>query len=458
MPRSELSALSRIVLTPIVLAVCVWRASPVLADDWPQWRGDGRLGVWHETGIIDEFPEGGLKVTWRVPINSGFSGPVVADGRVYVSDWQEDPESRTMDGAERLLALDEETGEVLWTREWPTTYRMLMASYAVGPRATPTVDGDRVYVVGASGMLLCLDVETGEVVWQKDYIADYDTSVPTWGIASAPLVDGDRLIAVVGGEPDALVVAFDKHTGAEIWRAVEVAREMGYGQPVIYEAGGVRQLIVWHAAALVSLNPETGDVYWEETWEAGQGMSVATPVRSGDYLLVTQFYNGSMMMQLNPDRPAATMLWKGESRSEMPDRTDGLHSLITTPIIIGDYVYGVGSYGELRGLDARTGERVWMSPDMTAQARWGTAFLVRQGDRYFVNNDDGYLIIAQFTPEGYVELDRTKLIEANGSAGFGPRRFFDRTINWAHPAYANHHIIQRNDNEVIRASLAASDY
>ena len=121
-------------------------------------------------------------------------------------------------------------------------------------------------------------------------------------------------------------------------------------------------------------------------------------------------------------------------------------------------MYGVGSYDELRGLDARTGARVWMSPDMTAQARWGTAFLVRQGDRYFVNNDDGDLIIAQFTPEGYVELDRTKLIEATGSAGFGPRRFFDRPISWAHPAYANRHIIQRNDNEIIRASLAASDY
>ena len=183
MRRSELCAMSRTVLTLVVLAVCVWGVAPVLADDWPQWRGAGRFGVWHETGIIDEFPESGLKVTWRVPINSGFSGPVVADGRVYVSDWQEDPESRTMDGAERLLVLGEETGEVLWTREWPTTYRMLMASYAVGPRATPTVDGDRVYVVGASGMLLCLDVETGEVVWQKDYIADYDTSVPTWRIA-----------------------------------------------------------------------------------------------------------------------------------------------------------------------------------------------------------------------------------------------------------------------------------
>ena len=448
---------ARALVIPGLLAAA---ATPVVADDWAQWRGPDRLAVWQEDGIVESFPEGGLKVTWRTPLRSGFAGPAVAGGRVFVLDWMEDPQSRTLDGTERLVALDEQTGEVLWTHEWTTTYRMLMASYAVGPRATPTVDGDRVYAVGATGRLWCFDVASGDVLWSKDYIADYDTSVPTWGIASAPLVDGDKLIAVVGGEPDALVVAFDKRTGEELWRAVEVVGEMGYGQPVIYEAGGARQLIVWHAAALVSLDPETGEVHWSEDWEVGAGMSVATPVRSGDYLLVSQFYNGSLMMRLNGDRPAATMLWKGSSRSEMPDQTQGLHALITTPLIIDDHVYGVGSYGELRGLDARTGERVWMSPDMTTQERWGTAFLVRHRDRYFVNNDNGDLIIAQFTPEGYVELDRTKLIDADGSAGIGagPNRRWDRAVNWTHPAYANRHIVQRNNREILRASLAASDY
>ncbi|MEE2965706.1 MAG: PQQ-binding-like beta-propeller repeat protein, partial [Acidobacteriota bacterium] len=275
------------------------------ADDWEQWRGSERLGVWHEGGIVESFPDDGLRVRWRTPLRSGYAGPAVSAGRVFVVDWLEDPESRTLDGTERAVALDEASGAVLWTHEWQTSYRMLMASYAVGPRATPTVDGDRVYVVGATGRLLCLDVETGEIIWEKDYVADYGTSVPTWGVASAPLVDGDRLLTVVGGEPDALVVAFDKRTGDEIWRAVDVVGEMGYGQPVIYEAGGVRQLIVWHAAALVSLDPDTGDVYWSQEWEARSGLSVATPVRSGDYLLVTQFYNGSMMMRLNQDRPTA---------------------------------------------------------------------------------------------------------------------------------------------------------
>ena len=441
-----------------VLAVAALTAA-ASAEDWPQWRGADRLAVWGETGIVEELPDE-LKVVWRTPIRSGYSGPAVADGRVFITDWLEDPDSRTLDGTERMLALDEETGEVLWTHEWTTSYRMLSVSYAVGPRSTPTVDGDRVYVVGATGRLFCFDVETGAVRWRKDYVAEYGTSVPVWGIVSAPLVDGDRLLTVVGGEPDALVVAFDKHTGDELWRAIEVEAEMGYAQPVIYEAGGVRQLIVWHPRALASLDPETGALYWEQPWDVSMGVTVATPVRSGNYLLVSQFFNGSLMMQLNQDRPDAAELWRGGSRSELPGETDTIHAMVTTPIIIGDHVYGVDSYGELRGLDARTGERLWMSPDMTAQARWSTAFLVRHGDRYFVNNDDGFLILARFTPEGYVELDRTRLIEPTGGSGTRTPhgRIAERLVNWSHPAYANGHIVHRNDREIIRASLRAADY
>ena len=126
--------------------------------------------------------------------------------------------------------------------------------------------------------------------------------------------------------------------------------------------------------------------------------------------------------------------------------------------MVGDYVYGVGSYGELRGLDARTGERLWVSEEMTSQDRWGAAFMVRHRDRYFVNNDDGYLIIAQFTPDGYVEIDRTRLIEPTSRSGIGPDRRWDRRVNWSHPAYANRHIVHRNDQEIIRASLALEDY
>ncbi|SVB31309.1 uncharacterized protein METZ01_LOCUS184163, partial [marine metagenome] len=451
-PVSPASALTLVSL----LAGIICAATVLQAEDWREWRGADRLGIWYETGIINTFPDRGLKFTWRVPLGSGYAGPAVADGRVFVLDWKEDQNSRTLDGTERALALDEDTGTVLWTHEWKTSYQSLMARYAVGPRATPTVDGNRVYVVGATGKLFCLDVTSGDVIWEKDYVEEYNTSVPTWGVTSSPLVDGNRLIAIVGGEPDALVIAFDKNTGDEIWRAVEVVTEMGYAQPIIYEAGGARQLIAWHPTALVSLDPETGATYWNQPWEVGMNMAIATPVKGDDYLLVSQFYNGSLMMKLNPDRPTAMELWRGDSRSELPHQTDGLHAVMTTPIIVGDYIYGIGSYGELRGLDARTGTRLWDSGDMTPQERWGTAFMVRHTDRYFVNNGDGDLIIARFTPEGDIELDRTKLIEPTHEVGTS--RAWIRTVNWSHPAYANKHIVHRNDTEIIRASLAASDY
>ena len=433
-------------------------ATSVGAADWPQWRGPARLAVWTEDGVLDRFPEEGLRVSWRVPVNGGYAGPVVADGRVFVTDFEFLPDTKVADGTERILALDEETGEVLWTHSWETQYRNLMMSYATGPRASPSVDGDQVYVFGAGGMMLCLNTQTGDVVWAIDAVTEYDTTVPVFGISSSPLVDGDRVIYVVGGEPDALVAAFDKMTGEEVWRAIDVVSEVGYAQPVIIEAGGVRQLIIYHPTAVTSLNPDTGEVYWEQPFDVIGGMSVSTPVHAGNSLFVTQFYGGSMMLRLSTDRPAASVAWKRVGSSELPDGTDSLHSLITTPIVEGDHIYGVGSYGELRGLDARTGDRLWMSDRMTTQARWGAAFMVRHGDRYFVNNDEGFLIIARFTPDGYEEIDRTRLIEPTTDAGFGPRRLFDRVVNWTHPAYANRHIITRNDHEIIRASLAADDY
>ena len=202
------------VLSVCFIAVGLTTAS-LHAEDWPQWRGVHRDGVWTDTGVVERFPDRGLQVTWRVPIRGGFAGPAVAGGRVFVLDYEETPGSRTMDGTERLLALDEATGAVLWTQTWPATYRNISWKFANGPRTPPTVDGDRVYVLGAAGMISCLDAETGEAVWQVDTAAEYGATVPAYGVSHAPLVEGDVLIVVVGGEPDAKVVGFDKATGEE---------------------------------------------------------------------------------------------------------------------------------------------------------------------------------------------------------------------------------------------------
>ena len=159
----------------------------------------------------------------------------MAAGRVFITDARR-PDPRSTAVVERALALDEQTGAVLWTREWETDYAGLQLVYAIGPRATPTVDDDRVYVLGAMGNLLALDVTDGRVLWQKDYAKDFAAAVPSWGMTGAQLVDGDRLICLVGGEPDAKMMAFDKHTGEEIWRALSSDWEPGYSQPIIIEA------------------------------------------------------------------------------------------------------------------------------------------------------------------------------------------------------------------------------
>jgi outer membrane protein assembly factor BamB len=377
-----------------------------------------------------------------VPVRGGFAGPAVAAGRVFVTDYQ--PASATA-GTERALCLDEKTGKILWTREWPADYRGI--SYAYGPRATPTVDGDRVYVLGASGKLFSLNSRTGEVLWQKDYVKDYGMQMPVWGISSAPIVYGDRLIAIVGGQPDAKVVAFDKATGKEIWRALASDSEQGYSQPILMDAGGRRQLIIWHPSALVSLDPATGKVHWEQPFRINLGVTLSTPVASGTRVLVSSFYNGSMFVDTAAE--AQRLLWQGKSASEI--NTDGLHTVVNTPVIDGDYIYGICSYGQFRCLNAKTGERVWETMEVTKEkARWASGFIVRNGDRYFINNDRGELIIAKLSLKGYQEIGRTPLVKPTSNPG--NRRELG-SVNWSHPAYANRHVIARNDEEIVSYSL-----
>jgi len=428
----------RLAVSAILLA-----AISLHAEDWPEWRGAGRTGVWKETGIVERFASAALTPKWRTPIGGGFAGPAVAAGRIYVTDYVAAAGNK---GTERVHCLNEQTGKILWTREWPASYQGI--SYAYGPRATPTVDGDRVYVVGASGLLLCLNARTGAVLWQKDYVRDYGATMPVWGIAGAPIVDGNRLIAVVGGQPDAKVVAFDKLTGKELWRSLPSDTEQGYSQPLLIESSGVRQLIVWHPAALSSLNPATGKPLWQEPFRINLGVTLASPVFDRDRLLVTSFYNGSLLMQL--DGAHAKKLWQGKSASEI--NTDGLHSVVNTPVIDGDYIYGICSYGQFRCLNAKTGERVWETLEVTKEkARWASGFIVRHGYRYFINNDRGELIIARLSPRGYQEISRAQLIKPTSNPG--NRRELG-VVNWSHPAYANRHVYVRNDEEIIAVPLA----
>jgi outer membrane protein assembly factor BamB len=391
--------------------------------------------VWRETGIIDKFPtEGLLPRVWSTPIEDGYSGPAVADGRVYITDLQREERN------ERVLCLDADTGDIIWTHAYPVVYKI---SYPAGPRATPVIDGGLVYTIGAMGHMFCLGAKTGDVKWQKNFVDDFDTDIPTWGMAASPLVDGNQLITLVGGR-DALVVSFDKTTGKELWRALNDS-EVGYCPPVIFTFGKTRQLIVWHPHAVSSLNPETGKVNWEDRFLVRAGLTVPTPRQIGNRLFVTSFYNGSRMYEVAGDGSSAKIVWQGNSNSER--QTDGLHSIMPTPVVTESNIYGICSYGQLRCLDVKTGERIWETLEATGSDRWWNCFLIPHEDRYFLHNEQGDLIIAHLTPKGYEEISRAKLVEPT-------RRVNRRMTIWSHPAFAMKSVFARNDNEIVRVNLA----
>jgi len=444
--RSEVSRQRRHscrILVALVLLVA-GAIVPLRAEDWPEWFGVGRLGVWNEAGIVDKLPAT-LPIAWRVPINRGYSGPSVANGRVFVTDARRATGGRM---TERVLALDENTGKILWTREWDTDYSQMVDTWAIGPVATPTVDGDRVYVVGRMADLLALNVADGKVLWQRNYEKDFGLIIPLYGTTSAPVVDGDRLITVVGGTENANFMAFNKLTGEEIWRARSSDPEPGYGQPKIIEAGGVRQLIAWDPNGISGIDPATGKIYWTVPFTVELALTIVTPVKSGPYLFVATQYSGARMLKLDENKPWAELLWSNNARTD-----NTINPATSTPVIQGDYVYGLSSYGTLRCVEVATGKVVWESQALTKEhVMYASAYFVRNGDRYFINNDRGELVIAKLSPKGYEEISRSTLI-----APTHPqirRREAGLVAHWSQPAYANKHLVTRNDSEIIRVSLA----
>lgn len=418
-------------------------AAHAAAEDWPQWRGKNRDGVWTESGIIEKFSGGQIPLKWQVEVGSGYSGPTVAEGRVFLTDRVHEPRS-----TERVLCFDEQTGKPLWKYEYPAEYGRV--GYPAGPRASVTVDGGMAYGLGATGQMHCFDAANGRLLWNVDLGRKFDIQMPIWGITAAPLIADDLVILHIGGR-GACVVALDKLDGSERWRALDDRGQ--YSAPILIEQAGQRVVICWTGDSVSGLAPTTGKVLWRYVWKPkNMPIGVATPVVHEDRVFFTSFYDGSLMLRLAKDRPAVEKVWQRVGANENPPNTDALQSIIATPVFDGSHIYGVDSYGELRCLDAATGDRVWEDLTAVPQDRWSTIHFVRSGDKFWLFNEKGELIIARLTPAGYDEISRAKLLEPTTDQ---LRRRGGVGVCWAHPAFANKHVFQRSDKELVCASLAA---
>lgn len=440
-------------LLTAVLAGFAGAGEPSNPQDWPGWLGANRDGVWREAGTLTKFPAGGPKVLWRAPISGGNSGPAVAGGKVYVMDRRtppkkegEAPPKGTLPGSERVVCLDAATGKPVWEHEYDCPYEKV--AYTYGPRVTPMVHQGRVYTLGTMGHLKCLDAATGKPVWEKNLPKEYATKPPLWGYSATPLIDGDQLITLVGGKGSA-VVSFDLATGKEKWKAL-TAEDVCYVPPVVVSVGKARQLIVFLDNAVHSLDPATGRPYWNVPYpEDGNpqrpAVNIAMPVLfDGDKLLVSSGYHGSVVLQLDQEKPAAKVRWRDKGNLERPQ---GLHALMTTPVVRDGCIYGIGGFGELRCQRAADNATAWETTKVFGKKAFcGTAFLVPNGDHWYLFTDQGELIIAKLTPEGYQEIDRAKVIERTQvSKG--------RDVVYSHPAFARGCAFIRNDKELVCVDL-----
>jgi outer membrane protein assembly factor BamB len=439
-------------------AILLVAAVAARADDWPQWMGPTRDGQWKETGILEKFPAGGPKKLWSVEIGGGYAGPAVANGKVYVTDYQatkgekgNNPAAASKrEGKERILCLDAASGKELWKHEYDCPYAV---SYASGPRCTPTVVDGKVYALGTMGDLRVLNADSGSLLWSKDFKKDFKAKTPIWGFTGHPLVYKNLVICLVGGE--SLLAAFDKNTGKEVWTSLTTPGEgrAGYCPPTLIEAGGVKQLVIWHPKKIVSVNPDDGKRYWDEDLAPAFDMSIMSPRQHGDYLFCGGIGFACVVLKLDKDKPAAEVVWRGDQK-----KANGVYPVNSTPLIEDGIIYAVDQPGCLRAVKLTTGERLWATvlpvigkdedPEDRNKHGSGTAFLVKNGDRYFLFGENGDLVIAKLSPKKYDEVSRAKLLDPTNEA-------FGRTVVWSHPAFANKCVYARNDKEIVCYSLAA---
>jgi outer membrane protein assembly factor BamB len=381
---------------------------------WTNFRGPKRDGRYDEAPISTNWPDKGLPLIWKQPVGVGHASFVVADGKAYTIEQRRNQEV--------VAAYDLGTGRELWTQKWNAEYTDETGD---GPRATPTWDQGRLYALGATGELRCLDANTGAIIWGKNILSDNQASNLPWAMAASPLIVDDKVIVLPGGSSGKSVVAYNKMTGAPVWKVLNDTQ--AYVSPMLVELAGRRQIVVVSSSRVVGLVPENGSLLWSYTWDTDNGINVSQPiiVDKNRFFISSGYGKGAALVEVKGagNTYTATTVWENKN----------MKNKFNSSVLHNGYIYGLDE-GILVCLDVNTGERKWK------EGRYGYGQIILAGNYLIVTSDQGGVALVKASPDKYTELARFVAVEGR---------------TWNYPAIADGRLLVRNSNEMAAFDISA---
>lgn len=414
-------------LTCAALFAALAAAAPAASPEWPQWRGPNRDAVAKESGLLTQWPEPGPPLAWKATgLGSGFSSLAISGGRIFTLGDRE--------GGQQVIAMNLADGKIAWTAKvgpvWEDQYG--------GPRGTPAVDGDRVYALGTEGDLVCLQAATGKEVWRKSLVRDFGGRVmSSWKWSESPLVDGDRLI-VTPGVPEATLVALDKKTGKEIWRAAvppfgsQGNDGAGYSSVVVSNGGGVKQYVQLTGRGLVSVRAQDGKFLWGYNKVANQVANISTPLVKGNYVFAsTGYQTGSALLELSS---AGQGTVQAKEVYFLPAKS--LQNHHGGLVLVGNHVYG--GHGHNRGypicVEMPTGKVAWGGEGVEVRhGGTGSAAVTAADGHLYFRYQNGRMVLIEATPQGYKEKGAFSIPDVSRPS-------------WSHPVVAGGRLYLREQD------------
>ncbi len=380
---------------------------------WTNFRGPKRDGKYDEASVATNWPAAGLPVVWKQPVGLGHASFVVADGKAYTIEQRRNQEV--------VAAYDINNGHELWTQKWNAEYT---DSTGDGPRATPTWDQGRIYALGATGELRCLDANSGAVIWGKNILTENQAQNLQWAQAASPLIVDDKVVVLPGGANGKSVVAYNKMTGAPVWKSLDDPQ--AYVSPMLVELAGRRQIVVVSSFRVTGLAPENGKLLWSYPWSTDMGINVSQPiiVDKNRFFISSGYGKGAALVEVkgSGDSFTASTIWENKN----------MKNKFNSSVLHNGYIYGLDE-GILVCLDVNTGERKWKD------GRYGYGQIILAGNQLIVTSDQGEVALVKASPDGYTEVARFEAIKGQ---------------TWNYPAIANGRLLVRNSNEMAAYDIS----